>query len=72
MLLQVVNDTKFKTKLAMIEQGQEPEPMLPGNQQPPEAVEQMQQEAKDQNGMQYQQQPLTNNFQGGTPLNVDK
>lgn len=73
-LVQVAEDTKFRSQLASIEQGggQESE-MQPANQeQPEEAPGQLEQQANEQNNWDTQYQPLTNNFQGNTPLNLDK
>ena len=72
-LKQVVKDTQFKTQLAMIEQGGGQESGFETeftNQE--EAPGQLEQEVKEQVNPEIQYQPLTNNFQGNTPLNLDK
>lgn len=73
LLVKVVEDTKFKAQLAAIEQGggEDTSGMEPANQEQ-EAPGQLQQQVQEQTDMDIQYQPLTNNFQGNTPLNLDK
>lgn len=76
LLKQVVDDAKFKAQLLAIEQsgGMEGmmQPVAEESQQQPTEESQLQQEMKEQNEWNVQDQPLTNKFQGNSPLHLDK